>query len=100
MLYERKVFHEFTEEIIQVKFISNSVVLIFFKHGLFSLFDTESGEVISSNVVKNTYLKVPVCYAENFGMFFVTNKGILNCKILSWQNIVLQDLRRKDQFLH
>lgn len=95
MLYERKVFHEFTEEIIQVKFISNSVVLIFFKHGLFSLFDTESGEVISSNVVKNTYLKVPVCYAENFGMFFVTNKGILNCKILSWQNIVLQDLRTK-----
>lgn len=95
MLYERKFVHEFAEEIIQVKFISNSVVLIFFRHGSFSLFDTETCAIISSNVVKNTCLNIPVCYSENFGIFFVTNKGVLNCKILSWQNIVLQHLRKK-----
>lgn len=95
LLYEKTIVNKFTEEITEVKFISKSIVLIFFKHGLFNLFDTESCEVISSSVVKNTYSRVPACYSKNFGIFFVTNKGLLNCKILSWQNIVLKDLRKK-----
>lgn len=95
MLFERKVVNEFSEEIIQLKFISNSIVLILFKSGSFSLFETETCEVISSNMLKNAYPRIPISYSEAFGIFFVTNKGVLNCKLISWQTIILQDLRKK-----
>ena len=91
--YDRELNCTFDENINQVKFINSTLVLVILDFGAFSLFDTELCKTISSNINQLKSFQTPITYSEEYGILFVTKKGLLSGKLLSWQNIVLQELR-------